>query len=112
MDAGRLDRRFSFFRRVEREDGAGNTVAEYVLQFSQAGNRKWQRGGETVLAARLESRQPVILTIRKSVQAGAVNSDWRVVDDRDGTIYNVRENPRASDDRGYFEFLAESGVAA
>jgi len=110
MGAGRLDRRFAFFRRVEQTDGAGNTVSDWVLQFSQAGNRKVLRGGEGVMAARLESRQPVILTIRASVQARLIGNDWRAVD-RDGTIYNIRENPKESDDRGMLEFLAESGVA-
>ena len=110
VGAGKLDRRFSFYKRQEQDDGAGNTVSDWVLQFSQQGNRKWLRGGESVMAARLESRQPVILTVRASTQARAVNNDWRVVD-RDGTIYNVRENPKESDDRGFLEFLAESGVA-
>lgn len=110
MEAGRLDRRLSFYRRVEQDDGAGNTVSDWVLQFSQQGNRKFLRGGESVMAARLESRQPVILTVRASTQARAVTNDWRVVD-RDGTVYNVRENPKESDDRGFLELLAESGVA-
>ena len=112
VGAGRLDRRLSFERRTEVDDGYGNTVAgDWTPQFTTAANRKWLRGGEAVMAARLESRQPVILTIRNSVAARHVGSDWRAVDARSGEIYNIRENPKESDDRMYLEMLAESGVA-
>lgn len=111
MRAGELDRRLSFERRVEVDDGYGNTSGDWELQFTVAANRKWLRGGETVLAARLESRQPVILTIRNSAQARAITADWRAVDTRSGAVYNLRENPKEGESRAYLEMLAESGVA-
>lgn len=110
MEAGRLDRRLQFQRRQDKENGAGGFVDEWVAQFECAAGRKWLRGGETVIAARLESRQPVILTIRNSAATRQINNDWRAVDLRDGRIYNIRENPKESDDRATLEFLAESGV--
>lgn len=109
--AGKLDRRLSFYARREHSDGAGNTVSDWVLQFSVAAGRVFLNGGESVLAARLESRQPVVLTIRNSTQARQITNDWRAVDTRDGRNFNIRENPKETDDRGYLEMLAESGVA-
>lgn len=110
--AGKLDRRLSFYARVEQSDGAGNTAAPFwVFQFEVAAGRAFLKGGESVLAARLESRQPVVLTIRNSTQARQITNDWRAVDTRDGRNYNIRENPKETDDRAYLEFLCESGVA-
>lgn len=111
MQAGKLDRRLQFQRREEVDDGAGNTVADWVAQFECAANRKWLRGGESVLAARLESRQPVILTIRNSTSARQIGNDWRAVDLRDDRVFNVREIPKESDDCATLEMLAEAGVS-
>jgi SPP1 family predicted phage head-tail adaptor len=111
VGAGNLDRRLRFEKREEQDNGYGSTVSNWVLQFTEAANRVWLRGGETVMAARLESRQPVIITIRNSSRARAVTSDWRAVDTRDGRVYNLRENPKESGSRGYLEMLAEGGVA-
>lgn len=112
MDAGKLDRRFRFEARQEIDDGHGSPVAgDWLPRFTVWGNRKFLRGGETVIAARLESRQPAILTIRDSRQAREITADWCVVDTGDGRVYNIRENPKLSDDRGLLEMLAEAGVA-
>lgn len=110
--AGSLDRRIRFEMRNAVEDGRGNTVSgDWLLQFTVWAKRTYRRGGEGVLAARLESRQPVILRIRNSRRARTITADWRAVDDRDGTVYNIRENPQETDDRAYLEMLVESGVA-
>lgn len=111
MDAGALDRRLDFERSGEADDGAGNTLTTWVHQFTAATNRKWLRGGESVMAARLENRQTAILTIRNSAQARQIDNDWRAVDRRDGRVYNVRETPRESDDSAWLELLVECGVA-
>jgi head-tail adaptor len=112
VGAGRLDRRLSFERRTDVADGYGNQVAgDWTPQFTDVANRKWLRGGEDVMAARLESRQPAILTMRNSTQARQVTADWRAVDTRSGEIYNIREDPKESDSRGFLEMLVESGVA-
>lgn len=112
LGAGKLDRRLRFETRETISDEYGNEIAgPWVLQFTEAAKRVWLRGGETVMAARLQSRQPVIITIRNSERARAVTADWRAVDTRDGRVYNLRENPKESDNRGYLEMLAESGVA-
>lgn len=120
MAAGRLDRRLTFEVRREQDDGAGNFVSEWVAQFTQAANVKFMRGGESVLAARLEATQPAIVTIRASTQARAIGNDWRAVDARAGmdehgkprVVYQIKEIPRESDDRAYLEIFVVRGVAA
>lgn len=109
MGAGKLDRRFRFERRQAIDDGHGNSVGEFVHQFTVAANMVFLRGGEGVLAARLAAKQPAILTIRDSVAARSIAAEWQAVDARSGEVFNIRENPKLSD--GYLEMLVESGVA-
>lgn len=120
MGAGKLDRRLSFEAPKQIEDGAGNYVDGFELQFTQAANIKFMRGGETVLASRLEGTQPAICTIRASTQARRITADWRAVDARAGldehgkprVVYQIKEPPRESDDRAYLEFMVVRGVVA
>lgn len=82
---------------------------------------RFLRGGETVQGARLEGRQPVVVTIPNSAAARAITSAWRMRDMRAGTIasggqwdgpaFQVRVAPVLSDDRRWLEILVESGVA-
>lgn len=110
IGAGKLDRRLRFYKRQDVENGAGGFRADWVFQFEQAACRLFLRGGESVMAARMENRQPVVLTIRKSTQAKAITNDWQARDTRDGRVFNLRENPKESDDRSHYEMLAEAGV--
>ena len=112
MDAGRLNRRLQFSERRKTDDGAGNTVAEFVPQFECAAALKRLKGGESVMAARLEAKEQVIVTVRRSMNTRRITQEWRAVDMRTGTAYQVKEEPRETDDRGFLEFLVVSGVAA
>jgi head-tail adaptor len=109
--AGYLNRQFRFEVRSSVSDGAGNTVDDWVQQFTVAAGRTFLRGGEAVISARLESRQPAIVRVRNSTNTRQITPDWRAVDERTGEVYNIREIPRETEDRLYLEFLAESGVA-
>lgn len=109
--AGRLDRRFRFSRRVEVEDGHGNTVAQMQFQFEVAGGRKYLRGGESVMASRLTAKTPAILCIRNCTNARQIEAEWQTVDARTGETFQIKESPRESDNRGYVEMLVMSGVA-
>lgn len=108
-DAGKLDRRVTLSRRVEQSDGFGNMVGEWTPAFSRWCNVRYLRGTEAVMAARLEGRQPVIVTVRKDSETDTIDPGMRAT--IDGRVYNIRELPRPSDDRLFLEFLAESGVA-
>lgn len=112
MDAGALDRRVQFQVRVEQDDSYGNQRGDWQAQFDCWAGLKSLRGGEGMIASRLEGRQPGILTVRKSMQTQLITPGWRVVDLHDGdTVYNIRERPRRTDDRAFLEMLVESGVA-
>lgn len=110
MTAGELHNRFAFDARVEQQDGRGNTVASWLERFQCRAGVLNMRGGETVMAARLEGRRPVVVTVRNFPATRQVTTDWRCRDVRTGEAFNVRA-VQPSQDRAYIEFLCESGVA-
>ena len=109
-DAGLLNERFRFEKRVDQADGYGNFQGDWQAQFTVYGRRQDLRGGETVIAARLEGRQPAVITIYNSIQARTITTDWRAVDARNDDIWNIRSITRL-EDRGSIDLLCERGVA-
>lgn len=71
----------------------------------------WLRGGEDVMAQRLEGKQPVAFSIRDSTQARTITAGHRAVDTRTERTFNVTA---ASPSRtpGFIDVLAVSGGAA
>ena len=111
MEAGRLTERMRFEKRASiARDGYGNFEGDWQAQFTVAAQRQMLRGGETVIAARLNGRQPAILTIRRSAQSETITTDWRAVDTRAGDVWNIR-SISPSEDRASFDLLVERGVA-
>lgn len=68
------------------------------------------RGGEEVQGRRLAGVQPTVITVRNYPSTQAVGTDWRVVDERTGEVFNIRSR-QLTPDRTHWEFLTESGVA-
>lgn len=101
-----LDHVCSFQERVEVDDGHGNTRGAFQEVFRDWGGFKFLRGGEGVVEARLASKQPAILTLRCTQQAKAIEPHWLVV--AGGRSYEVKEQPRQTDDRMYLELLVEA----
>lgn len=68
------------------------------------------RGGEDVMSARLEGRQPVIAYIPRTVTSQQINTNYLMQDVRTGDQYNIRgiEN---NENHLHFDMLAEKGVA-
>jgi len=64
------------------------------------------RGSEAVMQARLVSKSPAVLTIRTSVETRAITSEWRAV--IDARIFDLKEDPRPSEDGACLEILAEA----
>lgn len=112
LNAGRLWHWLQFETRAEPvDDGYGNTVAGvWIEQFTVHAGVQFLRGTEQVMAARLEGRMPVVLSVRASRNARRITHEWRARDLRTGAIYEIKEPPRPSDDRAFLEMLAESGV--
>lgn len=110
MKAGSLYHLFAFDARDAVSDGAGNTQGAFVEQFQCNAGRLVLRGGETVMAARLEGRQPVILSVRAETRTNRITSDWRARDVRTGEVFNIR-SIQPSEKRDAIELLCEAGVA-
>ena len=91
-------------------DGYGGQRQGWTEKFSTRAHFRYLRGGESVQAARLEGRQPVVATVRAQAASAEIAADWRMTDDRTGTVYAVRAVV-PTEDRGSFEVTAESGVA-
>lgn len=70
----------------------------------------WLRGGESVVAQRLEGRQPVVLAIRDSAQARTITTGFRAVDVRTERTFDVTA-AAPSRTRGFIDVLAVSGGA-
>ncbi|NGO63953.1 phage head closure protein [Rhizobium daejeonense] len=109
MPAGSLKERVSFAVRNEQDDGYGNTVAGWVEQFQDAAEYTHLRGGESVIAARLENRHPQIIRVRSSSRTRRVTADWRITDARAGAEFAVKD-VTASTDGKWIDFLCERGV--
>lgn len=101
-----LDHVLSFQKRIEESDGSGNTVAEFEEVFREWGAFKFLRGGESVVERRLASKQPAVLTVRRTAKTEGIAPDWRVVSG--GRSFLIKEPPRPSSDRLFLEVLVES----
>ncbi len=108
--AGDLFYRFTAQKRTPQEDGYGNTVADFVEQFSVSGAIKHLRGGEDVLASRLGGVHPLLITVRDTSLTRKITTDWRLIDARTGTEYAIRDVTPETD-RAFISLLCESGVA-
>ena len=111
MPAGKLDKRVAFDAPVSTSNGAGGTRRGWSaseLATTRWSNIIWLRGGETVAAARLSGRQPVIVTVRRDSETLLIETDWRCR--YDGMVGAVR-SIQPSDDRADLEIMVEFGVA-
>lgn len=113
MTAGQLFFKLRFESPTPHEDGAGNTTEGWTPEFTLSAGMKFLLGGEDVMAARLAGRQPVVITVRRSMQALEIQPEWRAIDMRTGAVYQLKAP--AADTTGkrmYLDILAESGVQA
>lgn len=108
--AGDLYQHVGFDKQGTASDGAGGTITAFVEQFTRRAAYIHLRGGEAVMAARLEGRHTQIVRVRSDSQTRAVTTDWRITDKRSGAVFNIRDIT-PSDDRRWLDFLAEKGAA-
>lgn len=108
--AGSLHELVAFDKRAPADDGYGNTVAAWAEQFQAHAGFVYVRGSETIMAARLEGRQSMIVQIRQSDAARLVTTDWQMRDLRTGEQFNIR-SINSSANRSMLELLVERGVA-
>lgn len=110
LKAGSLNDRVCFERRIDEPDGAGSFESRWSEHWTCAAGIKDMRGGEDVLARRLNSVKPAIITVRDCELSRCIDSNFRARDVRRGTIYNVRD-VTPSRLTGFIDLLCESGTA-
>lgn len=113
MGAGELNQRLRFEARMLVSDDYGNEVGEFEERFVRSAGVTPLKGTESVMGARLQGRQPVVIRVRRDSETAAIAPSWRAVDVRTGTIYQIKAPPADMlGTRMYLDILAESGVEA
>ena len=116
--AGQLNRRVTFQRRGEIDDGYGNSITgDWTDQFSVSARVQPKLGGEEVIASRLTGVQPLIVTVRSSMQTRLVTPAWRAFDARAGKgddgepkrLFNILSLANVDERGAYIDFLASEG---
>ncbi|MCI0999201.1 head-tail adaptor protein [Ochrobactrum sp. C6C9] len=108
IGAGQLFHSVAFDKPGLQPDGQGG-FSGWVEIANVRANIRNLRGGETVQAARLQGKQPVVATIRNAGVTRLVTTDCRMRDLRTGEVYNIRAIVIA-EDRQFIEITAERGV--
>jgi len=119
-----LFHKVAFDSRAAEDDGEGNVEGKFVQRFECRAGFTFLRGGETVIAGRLEGRQPVVVRVRRSSNTLQIAPDWRMRDLRNGEWLGEPDAPYWSgpeyavrsviptDDRLFLDVTVESGGAA
>ena len=105
-----LDHRATFSVRQVVDDDMGGTQSTWIPQFTVWAAVKYLRGGESIMQARLASRNPVVIEIRNSADARRITSEWQVeLRSRSGVTktYAIKEDPRPEGVDGFLSMLAE-----
>lgn len=113
--AGDLTERVALDRRIEVNpdlpDDFGNTVSDWQEQFETSAGFIHLRGGESVMAGRLQGNSTLVIFVRASSQTRMITTEWRLRDVRTGIAYNISEASPTTD-RKWIDILAQSGVAS
>lgn len=112
MEAGKLRESITFSSRTSTPDEYGNPeTGGFTDEFTVSARVRVLKGGEGVLAVRLQGTQPVLITVRSSPDTKQITTEWRAVDANDASkIYNIRAvTPDEVGDA--IDLLCEQGVA-
>ena len=110
MKAGTLRERVTFEKRNEPvDDGYGNVLEAWGDSFTVAARIMPLKSGEEVIASRLAGRQPVLITVRRSIATLGLTTECRATDARTGTVYNIR-TVTPTEDKVAIDLLCEAGV--
>lgn len=90
---------------------SGNGEGDFAEQFTLWARVVFLRGSESVIASRLQGRQPVIITVEANSLTQQITNEWQARDKLTGVIYAIK-GLSPSDDRADFDILGESGVAS
>lgn len=111
--SGDLRDRLQFEKRIASADDYGNPGAgEFTPQFIRRAEIVPLRGGEEVIAARLQGTQPIRIRIRYDSETASITPEWRAVDVSSGQAYAIKTVVAPDRRNAWIEILAEAGVAA
>lgn len=105
ITAQHLTQRAAFYEPFEDIDPDGQVIQDWLLRFTLAAHVLYLRGSEAVMQARMQSKNPAIITVRDTPGSRTITSEWRA--EIAGKTYEIREDPRPSQDRRLLEMLAE-----
>lgn len=111
MSSGTLRERIAFDLRAKIEDGSGNSRGEWEQQFILWARVTPLRGGEAVVAERLEGSQPVVIRVRFSKQSSRIDANWRARDVRTSRTYNITAAANMDEKQQFIDILAVAGGA-
>lgn len=111
LNAGDLRHRVAFDKKGSASDGYGGRDTAFTQQFVVPAQFIHLRGGENVMAARLEGRHSQIVRVRTSEQTKTITTEWRARDTRLSQAFAIQEIV-LSDDGSYIDLLCERGIAA
>lgn len=110
MPSGDLRERVAFDRRVVEDVEGGSVRSDWAEQLTVPARIRPLRGGEGVIAARLQGTQPVVITVRYSSATKTIDPSWRCRDARTGREYNIR-TATPDERRVWVDLLCEAGPA-
>lgn len=105
--AGALNHRIEFLQKTTTTNAIGGRGDAFVAQFSRRAAFRHKSGGEAVIAARLEGRHVMVVTIRRCAQSSQIDASWRVRDQRENVVFDIKDIT-TSEDGGWLEILCES----
>lgn len=94
-------------------DDNGDPLGEWVTVPSSTSEGAWAaqitrlRGGETVMAQRLQGVQPVVIGLRASTVTRSVDNAWRAIDALTRQIYEITDASE-DDTRTWVDVLAKA----
>jgi head-tail adaptor len=104
--------RVRFERRQDLADGFGNFEGDWRSLGEARASLNPTRGGETVIAGRLQGKASWDLWVQSSVLTRSIGPDDRVVDVRDpDRVFNIRWTGDLDGDRRWVLMQLEEGVA-
>lgn len=108
--AGSLYYKVALLKREQVDDGQGNTEGKFVEQFQTRAEFIHLRGGESVLAGRLQGKHTQVIRVRSSSNTRLISTDWMLRDVRTGKSFNIRDIEHEVN-RQFIALTCESGVA-
>jgi len=108
--SGQLHYQVALLKREDVDDGMGNTVSDFVEQFQTRAEFIHLRGGESVLAGRLQGKHTQVIRVRNSSNTRMISTDWMLRDVRTGKSFNIRDIEHEVN-RQFIALTCESGVA-